>query len=109
MPAPTSTGLRDYLGLPSLTAGQTEAFGAAMSWARKTLGRAPTDDLDDLELDNVRAVYGYASDLVKLPRTQFGYFAAEDATGELAAAVGDVGRRWAGMLTFGHRTGVSFA
>ena len=60
----------------------------------------------DLDGDNVRAVYGYATDLAKLPRTQFGYFADGD---ELATAVGDIGRRWSGMLGFGHRTGVSFA
>jgi hypothetical protein len=108
MAAPTATGLVAYLGLSgSPTAAQTEVFGAAMSWARKSLGLADDDDLAVLEGDNERAVYGYASDLAKLPKTQFGYFAAGDD--DLAGVIGDIGRRWLGQLQYGHRTGVSFA
>jgi hypothetical protein len=109
MPAPDTAGLVGYLGLTgSPTAGQTEAFGAAMAWARKALGVPADDTLAGLDLDNVRAVYGYAADLLKLPKTQFGYFAA-DGGEDLAGMVGDIARRWIGPLQFGHRTGVPFA
>lgn len=107
--APTAAGLVTYLGLTgSPTAGQTEAFASAMDWARKSLGLADDNTLAHLQGDNRAAVYGYASDLIKLPRTQFGYFAAGDGD-DLAAMVGDIGRRWIGQLQYGRRIGVSFA
>lgn len=108
MSAPTAEGLVAYLERTGDPTATDEAILAdALAWARKALGREADDDLADLDGDNARAVYGYASDLAKLPRTQFGYFATGDD--ELATMVGDIGRRWSGMLGFGHRTGVSFA
>lgn len=110
MPAPSTAGLVAYLnrtGTP--TAADTEVLGAAMAWARKCLGLAASDPLTHLDLDNVRAVYGYASDLAKLPRTQFGYLAATEDGDDLAAMVGDIGRRWIGQLQLGRRIGAPFA
>lgn len=83
-------------------------FDAAIGWARRTLGRAADDDLSDLEGDHAAALYGYASDLLKLPKATFGMFGPEDIDG-LQVVAGDIGRRWSGQLTFGLRTKQTFA
>lgn len=84
------------------------AFAAGMSWARKALGRAADDDLDDLGDDNQQALYGYVSDVLKLPRAAFGYYGPEDIEG-LQVVAGDIGRRWSGQLQYGNRTRFGFA
>lgn len=84
------------------------AFDGAMAWARKTLGLGAADTLAVLDADNHAAVYGYAGDLLKLPRAVFGMFAPDDIEG-LQVIAGDIGKRWAGPLLFGHRTVSPFA
>lgn len=109
MAAPTIAALSTTLGGRSTSDAElVRAFSAAMAWARKTLGRAADDALTDLTEDNNAAVYGYASDILKLPKAQFGMFPADDLSG-IQVAAGDIGRRWAGTLTFGHHAGSSFA
>lgn len=108
MPAPSIDDLAAHLKRGSNEPELVRVWSSTMAWARKELGRAADDDLDDLEDDNRSALLGYAGDLLKLPKATFGMFAADDASGAQIIA-GDLGTRWRGMLLFGHRSRSSFA
>jgi hypothetical protein len=108
MPAPFSDELAAQLSKAGNDPEMLRCFAAAMAWARKTLGLPADDTLAALDADNVAAVYGYAGDCLKLPRSTFGMFAPGDIEG-LQVVAGDIGKRWAGQLLFGHRTTSSFA
>jgi len=84
------------------------AFAAGMAWARKTLGAATDATLEDLPADNRQALFGYISDVLKLPRAAFGYYGPADIEG-LQIVAGDIGRRWQGQLQYGVRAAFGFA
>jgi hypothetical protein len=108
MSAPTIDELAVQLKRDANDPELVRVFGAAEAWARKTLGLAPAGSLAILDADNAAAILGYAGDLLKLPRASFGMFAPDDVEG-LQVVAGDIGKRWAGQLVYGHRTAVSFA
>jgi hypothetical protein len=105
---PSHSEFAGTLGLSPADVQGLRCYSAAEAWARKELGRAAGSALTDLEGDNAAALYAYAADLLKLPKAAFGMFGPDDLEG-MQAVAGDIGRRWAGQLKFGHRTGVSFA
>lgn len=105
---PSLAEFQASLGLPDDDASSVRCYLAAEAWARKCLGRAAGASLADLTGDNAAALYAYAADLLKLPKASFGMFGPDDLEG-LQVVAGDIGRRWSGQLTFGVRTGVSFA
>lgn len=107
MASPDVTGYVAAYGGAVNDAKVIAAVGAATAWARATLGLAADADLD-LRADQLQAVYGYAGDVLKLPRAAFGYYGPDDQEGVQVAA-GDIGRRWSGMLLYGARTAVPFA
>jgi hypothetical protein len=93
-----ATALTSQLGRQANDPEVIRCFTAAEMWARSTLGLAAATVLE-LRADQEAAILGYAGDLLKLPKSTFGYF---DADGDgLPAQVGQIGRRWAPQLLYG--------
>lgn len=108
MAAPT---VSDYVAAHGGSASDAKviaAFAAGMAWARKTLGAAADATLTDLPDDNRQALFGFVSDVLKLPRAAFGYYGPADLEG-LQIVAGDIGRRWQGQLQYGVRSAFGFA
>lgn len=108
MAAPTIDELARQLKRDANDVELVRCYTAATTWAYKTLGLADVGALSILDADNLAAIYGYAGDCLKLPRSTFGMFAPDDIEG-LQVVAGDIGKRWAGQLLFGHRTVSPFA
>jgi|CXWL01.1.fsa_nt_gi hypothetical protein len=99
MTAPSSSTLAASLKREVSDPLVVTAFAACLAWARVELGRLPADLLADLGEQNLEAVYGYARDVYRLPKSSFGYFDTDD--GAVGSIGNDIGRRWRPMLHHG--------